>query len=470
VADRYDLLVVGMGSGGMVAAEFATTLDLRVGVVERERVGGDCLWTGCVPSKALLASAKAAHVMRHADHYGIDPVAPSIDTARVWSRIRRIQDEIAATDDSPGRYREELGVDIHFGAARVIGPRSVTVGDGKQLEGRFILLCTGSRPFVPPVEGLVEAGFLTSETVFELERAPDSITFIGGGPIAIELAQAFTRLGVPTTVLQRGDRILARDEPMLVERLTARLRAEGVDLRLGVGLERVTVEDGMKVVHGREGGQPRSWAAHEIFVAAGRHPNVDGLGVEEIGVRVGRRGVETDDRLRTSVESIYAAGDVAGRYLFTHSAGYEAVRAVRNMFFPGSSKGPYAVPWCTFCDPELAHAGLTEAEAVSEHGADDVAVWVQDLAHSDRARTDGAEDGAIKLVTAKGKLIGAHVLAPSAGEVIHEPALAIHERMRLSDVASMIHVYPTIAIGVQQLAADVAYERAGRYKFLVRKG
>jgi pyruvate/2-oxoglutarate dehydrogenase complex dihydrolipoamide dehydrogenase (E3) component len=466
MAARYDLVIVGMGSGGMVAAEFAATLGVRVAVVERGRVGGDCLWTGCVPSKALLASAKAAHTMRHADHYGITPVTPEVDTSRVWARIRRVQQEIAATDDNPDRYRE-MGLDLVFGAARIVAPDAVEV-DGERLEAKHILLCTGSRPVTPPIEGLAEAGFLTSENVFELERAPRSITLIGGGPIAIEMAQAFARLGLQTTVLQRDDRILPRDEPDLVERLMAKLRDEGVELCLGVQTDRVTVENGHKVVHGTHAGRPAAWRAEEILVGAGRRPNVEGLGLDELGVRVGPRGVETDDRLRTNVSSIYAAGDVAGRFLFTHSAGFEGVRAVRNMFFPGSSKGAYAVPWCTFTDPELAHAGMTVAEAREQHGADDVEVFRQDLTHSDRARAEGAEEGAIILVTAKKRIVGAHILAPSAGELIHELALAIHQKMKLGDVASMIHVYPTLAIGVSQLAAEAAFESAQKYKFLVR--
>jgi pyruvate/2-oxoglutarate dehydrogenase complex dihydrolipoamide dehydrogenase (E3) component len=241
-----------------------------------------------------------------------------------------------------------------------------------------------------------------------------------------------------------------------------------VRLCLDVEIERVTVEAGEKVVHGRQADAPMTWRAEEILVAAGRRPNVEGLGLEEIGVELGPRGIQTDDRLRSSVSSVYAAGDVAGRFLFTHSAGYEAVRAVRNMFFPGSSKGAYAVPWCTFTDPELAHAGMTVAQAEEKHGTDDVEVFRQDLSHSDRARAEGAEEGAIVIVAARKRVVGAHVLAPGAGELIHELALAIEENMKVSDLADMIHVYPTLAIGVAQLAAEAAFESAQKYKFLVR--
>jgi pyruvate/2-oxoglutarate dehydrogenase complex dihydrolipoamide dehydrogenase (E3) component len=458
-----------MGSGGMVGAEFAATIGLRVAVVERGRVGGDCLWTGCVPSKALLASAKAAHTMKVADRYGLPSIDPiDIDTSLVWKRLRAVQQEIAGADDDPERYRA-MGVEIIAAQARITGPNTVElVGQDRTLEARFILICTGSRPLTPEIDGLKEAGYLTSENVFEIERAPRSIAMIGGGPIAIEMAQAFTRLGIRTTVLQKGPGILPRDEPDLVATLTARLREEGVDLRLNVATERVAVAEGRKIVYGAEAGEPAKWEAEELLVAVGRRPNVEGLGLEEVGVKVGRRGIEIDERMRTAVPSIYAAGDVAGRFLFTHSAAYEAVRAIRDAFYPGKGKVTDLVPWCTFTDPELAHAGLTVAEAEKKHG-DDVEVWRMELAHSDRARADASTEGAIVVVTAKGKVVGAHILAPSAGEMIHELALAVNEGMKLAQLASLIHVYPTLSTSIGQLAGEAAFEGAKRLRWLVRK-
>jgi pyruvate/2-oxoglutarate dehydrogenase complex dihydrolipoamide dehydrogenase (E3) component len=460
----YDLIIVGMGSAGMVAAEFASKLPIKVAAVEGHRVGGDCLWTGCVPSKALVASAKAAHTMRHADVYGLTAVKARVDTARVWARIHAIQRDLASTDDNPDRFRAE-GVDVLLGAARLTSSTTVRVGD-EEHEARYVLLATGSRPATPPIEGLADAGFLTSERIFELDRAPASLVMIGAGPVSMELAQALTRLGVRVTVLELAPTVLDREEPDLAERLLRTLRAEGVDLQVDVAIDRVSVSrDGAeKTVHAGE----RSWTADEIFVGAGRRPNVDGLGLEEAGVRVGERGVEVDDKLRTSVKTIYAAGDVAGRWLFTHSAGYEAARAVRNMFLPGSGGGDYVVPWCTFTDPELAHAGLTEAQARTEHGDAAVQVWRQDLSHSDRARTESAADGEIRIVTAKGRVVGAHALAPSAGELIGELALAIDRKLKLTDLASVVHVYPTIALAIQQIAGEAAYAAAQRYAWLVR--
>ena len=456
---RYDLIIVGMGSGGMVAAEFAATLGLKIAVLERSRVGGDCLWTGCVPSKALLASAKAAHHMRTAGEFGIEPVEPRIDTAKVLDRVRAVQRSIAATDDDPERFRA-LGIDVRVGEpATLTGPHGVRAGD-EELEAKHILLCTGSRPTVPPIAGLAEADPLTSETVWELPRAPRSLTILGGGPIGIELAQAFQRLGTTVTVLQKGPRFLPRDEPELVDRLVGRLESEGVALHSDVDADRVTVEDGMKVVHA---GADR-YAAEELLVAAGRTPNTEGLGLEALGIGV---PPAVDDRSRTSVPSIYAIGDLAGRYRFTHSAASEGVKAVRDMFFPGKGRFENLVPWATFSDPELAHAGLTIAEATERHG-DDVEVWRMELAHSDRARTDGETDGAIVAVCAKRKLVGAHVLAPAAGELIGELTLAIEKGMRFSDLASTIHVYPTLSTSIAQLSGEAAFEGAQRYKWLVR--
>ncbi|HSO94400.1 MAG TPA: FAD-dependent oxidoreductase [Acidimicrobiia bacterium] len=470
MVDRYDLVIVGMGSGGMVAAEFAATLDLKVAVAERGRVGGDCLWTGCVPSKTAIASGKVAHHMRHADEWGLEPAPPRVDRARVWERIRAVQQDVASTDDNPQRF-VELGLDLVYGAARLTGPNTVVVktetGD-RELQTRYILLCTGSRPAVPDIEGLESVGFVTSETLFELTDPPATFVNIGGGPIAVEMVQAFTRLGMPTTLLQKGPRILPRDEPALVDILVERLRAEGVDLRFNVETSRVSRRGDKKVVEGTEDGQPTTWEADEILVAVGRQPNIDDLGLEELGIETGPKGVTVDNRGRTTVDTVYACGDVAGRHLFTHSAAYEGVRAVRDMFFPGKGKVVASVPWCTFTDPELAHAGMTEAEARSAY-KDDVEVWRQDLVHNDRARADNATDGAILVITHKSRVVGAHILAPAAGEMIHEFALAIAEDVKLSELSQFMHVYPTVSTSVGQLAGEAAFEKAEKLRWLVKR-
>ncbi len=463
-----DLVIVGMGSGGMPAAEFATTLGLKVAVVERARVGGDCLWTGCVPSKALLASAKVAHHVRHADRWGLPLFqAPSVDTSRVWRRIKEVQRQIATTDDDPARY-EEMGVELITGTARLVDGTTVEV-DGRRLETRFVLLCTGSRPATPPIPGLADAGFLTSESIFELDRCPASLVFIGGGPIAVELAQACHRLGVEVTVLQKDPGILPRDEPELARRLADLLVDEGLRLRVGADATAVEVlPTGRKVVVATVDGEETRFEADEIFVGAGRVPNVEALGLEEVGIQVGPRGIQTDDRGRTAVKTVYAAGDAAGRTLFTHSAAYEGVRALRDMFFPGKGTVDATIPWCTFTDPELAHVGLTSAEATERYG-DDAHVWRMDLDHNDRARADGTDRGAVIIVTGpKRRIVGGHILSASAGELVHELALAEAQGLRLDDLAGLVHVYPTLATSIGLLAAESVFDNAARIRRVTR--
>lgn len=462
----YDLVIVGMGSAGVVAAEFAASLPVRVAAVERDRVGGDCLWTGCVPSKALLAAAHAAHGVRTAGRFGITVPEPEIDTAAVFAHIREVQDRIGSTDDSPDRFRA-LGIDVLVGeAARLDGPHRLTVGE-RTLDAKRVLLCPGSKPAIPPVDGLEAIEPLTSESIWEVDRAPASMLLLGGGPIAVEMAQGFARLGVRVTVLELADRLLAREEAELADRLTHRLRAEGVTIELGVKIDRATrdPETGEKVLHAGE----RSFRAEEVVVAAGRTPQTDDLGLETVGLAAGANGaLPVDDRSRTQHAWLYAVGDVTGGYQFTHAAAAEAGAAVRDMFFPGRGRPSGLVPWATFTDPELARVGVTSAEAIERHGADAVEVHSIELARSDRARAERDDDGLLVVVTKDDEILGAHVLAPHAGEMIGELTLAIHAGVKLSALASVIHVYPTYATSIAQLAAESAYARAERYHWLVR--
>lgn len=453
----YDVVIIGVGSAGMIAGEVAAKIGVKAALAERQRVGGDCLWTGCVPSKALLASAKAAHTIRHAGKYGLVATEVEVDSATVWRRVREIQQEIAATDDNPEKYAE-LGVDLLWGEASFEGEHRVRVGE-RVVTAKYALVCSGARPAAPSVEGLAEAGYLTSENVFELERAPRSLIVIGGGPIGVEMAQAMNRLGVKTTVLQRAARILERDEPALAGILLKRLRGEGVEVQLGAELSSAGRNGAGKFVRGRAEGRDAEWTAEEVLVAAGRKPNVETLGLERAGVKTGPRGIMVDDKLRTSARWVYAAGDCAGRFLFTHSAGAEAVTALRNMFFPGSASAPETVPWTTFTDPELAHVGMTADEARSKLGQQNVRVYEWELGHSDRARAEGATEGRIIVVTdAKFKLVAAHVLAPAAGEMIAQFTLALNRGLRLTpDFGNLVQVYPTFSTSISQLAGEATY-------------
>jgi pyruvate/2-oxoglutarate dehydrogenase complex dihydrolipoamide dehydrogenase (E3) component len=468
MSDDFDLVIIGLGSGGTLAAEFAAgQLGLRVAAVERGRIGGDCLWTGCVPSKALIASARVAHTVREAHHFGVGVPAPVIDLDAVWGRIKTVQAGIAATDDSPDRFRE-LGVDLIEGTGRITGYRQVTVdtADGpRQLDARFVLVCTGSRPAVPPIPGLAEVDFITSETLFELDRPPDSLIMIGGGPIASELAQSMVRLGVPTTVLEMAHRLVPRDEPELADRLGQILRDEGVVVHLSTAATAVRSGGDGVIVETADG----EHTAAGLVVATGRVANVETLGLDRLGVPVSASGVTVDGRNRTLVPTIYVVGDAAaGRPQFTHSAAYDAVLAVRDMFFPGRGAASQLVPWCTFTEPELAHVGLTAAEARERHGPRHVEVHRHELAHNDRARADGTTEGLIIVVAVKDRIVGAHALAPAAGELIHELAVAIRFGIGLDELSEMVHIYPTLATGVGRIAGDRAFRTAHRYRAVAR--
>ena len=470
----YDLVVVGMGAAGLTATEFATGLGLRVAVVERSRVGGDCLWTGCVPSKALVASAKVAHTMRNAHLLGIGSVEPTIDLPTVWRRARAVQAEIAATDDNPHRYRQ-MGAELIFGHARLTGPNEVTVqaddGSTTVLDTRFVLLCTGSRPHIPTIEGLTSDWCLTSENLFQLNAPPASLAIIGGGPMGVEMAQSLQRLGVEITLFQRAHTLLPRSERSLVARLTEMVVEEGVVVHTTADVRScnrradrmvdvvATVGHDGRVVNLRVAG---------VLVAAGRGARIDDLGLEDHGIEVTERGVQVDDRGRTAVRTVYAAGDAAGRRFLTNSAGHEAVRAVRDMFFPGKGTVGSAIPSCVFSDPELASVGLTVDQAEEQFGSDSDS-WRIGLEHNDRARTDAHSQGAVVVVTAKGRIVGAHILAPGAGEMIHELSLAIQRDLRLEELAEAVHVYPTVAGAIGQLATESAYEKAHRLRWMMKR-
>ncbi|MGH9244725.1 MAG: dihydrolipoyl dehydrogenase family protein [Acidimicrobiales bacterium] len=470
---RYDLVIVGAGSGGIVAARVAAAFGIRVALVERGRIGGECLWTGCVPSKALVAAARVTNTIRTADRLGLAGGRPDIDTAEVWKRVRAVQEEIASVDDDPDKLRA-AGIDVVFGGAALSGRHEVTVTDfgtgtgDERLVGGVILLCTGSRPAEPAIEGLADAGYLTHETVFELARPPDSLVIVGGGSVGVELAQALRRLGVRATLLEREPRILPDEEPGLADRLERRLAAEGVEVVAGADVRRVTVEEGHKVVHARidDDGEDAAFPAAEVLVAAGRRANVDGLGLETVGVEVGPLGITVDDRGRTNVPGIYAAGDVTGPPRFTHAAAHDAVAAVRDAFLPGRGRRASLVPRCTFTDPELAGVGMTEAEARDVFGRG-VGTWRSDLARTDRARTDAVADCEVVLVTDESRrLVGAHLLAPHAGEMIGELALAVDRELHIDDLARLVHVYPTLSIGIHELATRVALRRWRRMRWL----
>lgn len=457
----YDLLIIGAGSAGMAAAEVAPRMGVRAALIERDRIGGDCLWTGCVPSKALIAAARSAHRMKTARMLGLPQCQAEVDTALVLERVRQVQREIAATTDSAEHF-ERLGVDVLAGEARIRDEHSADVS-GRVITARYMLLATGSRPSIPPIPGLEDVAYLTSDSLFHLERLPPSLIVIGGGPVAVEMAQATRRLGVAVTMLEAGPQLLRREDPALAARVRMTLEQEGVSVFTGVRVERVEARGADRVVRGVIGGKGHEWPAADVLVAAGRSPNIEDLGLRGAGITSGPKGVVVDDRMRTSVPSIFAAGDVAGRFLFTHSAVSEATTALRNMFYPGSKAATTIVPWTTFTDPELGHAGMTRSEAEANLGPERVLEFRAPLAESDRARADAAEGELIAVTNTDYRLLGVHVFAPGAGDMMGMLASAIGRGDRLTpDFANAIQVYPTISFSMSQLAADATYRQLRR--------
>jgi pyruvate/2-oxoglutarate dehydrogenase complex dihydrolipoamide dehydrogenase (E3) component len=458
---KYDIVVIGGGTAGLVTAAGSAGLGARVALIERDRLGGECLWTGCVPSKALIGSARIAHAFRNAGAFGIGASEPDVDAARVLESVREVRALIQPHDD-PARFRA-MGVDVIEGAARFASPHEVEV-KGRRLRARRFVIATGSRAAVPPIEGLTEAGYYTHETAFDRDTIPQSVAIIGGGAIGIEFAQAYARLGRRVTVVEMLDEILFREEPEIAARLRVVLEAAGVRILTGRRVTRVERgADGVARLStdggGADAGNGEVIEAAEVLVATGRRPNVEDLDLEEAGVLVDRQGVLVDDRLRTSQNHIFAAGDVTGGYLFTHVADHEARTVVRNALFPGSARVRYdVIPWCTFTDPELAHVGLTEAEARERHG-DEVRAFTYDLRQLDRAVADRAAVGCVKVLTdRRGRILGGHILAPSAGTMIVEVALAMQQGLKLDALSALVHPYPTMSEAVRRTAD--AYRRS----------
>jgi pyruvate/2-oxoglutarate dehydrogenase complex dihydrolipoamide dehydrogenase (E3) component len=439
---RHDLIVIGGGVGGLVTASVAGQLGLDVVLIERgEHLGGDCLHHGCVPSKTLIRSAEVAHLARRAAEFGIQTTAPVTDLGAVMDRVRDVIAAIQPHDD-PERFRG-YGVDVRFGEARFTGPRTVSV-DGTALHGRRFVIATGSRPAVAPIPGLEAAGYLTNETLFAQRVLPRRLAVLGGGPIGLELAQSFARLGAEVTVLERAGRILPREDDEVTAELQALLRREGLTIHTGTTVERVSVEHGQKQVHCR--GSDATWtlAVDEILVATGRQPNTERLELEQAGVAVAPTGIPVDARLRTSAGHIYACGDVVGPFPFTHMAEYQAGIIIANAVFRVPKRVNYrVVPWVTYTRPELAQVGLTE-QAARDRG---LAVQIARIPfrNIDRALAEGSGEGLMKLVVHKRRVAGATILGPHAGELIHEMVLAMQARVPVSTIAAAIHAYPTFS-------------------------
>ena len=449
-----DVVVIGAGSGGLVAALIVATLRARVTLVEKDRMGGDCLNTGCVPSKSLIRSAKLAADMRRGHDLGFATPSPVVDFKAVMARVQRIIQTIEP-HDSPERY-ESLGVNVALGRAVVKSPWQVEVqedsGETRTINTRSIIIATGASPFVPPIKGLAEIDYLTSDNVWQLQEQPERMVVLGGGPIGSELSQAFARLGSDVTQIEAADRVMTREDPEVSELVGRSLQADGVKLLTSHLANAVVTEtDGSHalIAEPTDGGDPITVPFDQVMVAVGRKANVAGLGLEDIGVALTDRGtIAVDDFLQTNFPNIYAIGDVAGPYQFTHTASHMAYYAATNALFSTfwRQKVDYRViPWCTFVSPEVAHVGLSEAEAQSQEV--DYEVTRYDVAGLDRALADEEAHGFVKVLTAAGsdRIIGATIVADHAGDLLHEYVLAMKHGLGLGKILATVHVYPTLA-------------------------
>jgi pyruvate/2-oxoglutarate dehydrogenase complex dihydrolipoamide dehydrogenase (E3) component len=429
----FDVVVIGGGTAGLVTASGCARLGRRVALIDREHLGGECLWTGCVPTKALVASAKLAHQMRNAKSWGIDGVEPRFTPKSIMDSMRAARDAIAPHDD-PEKFRK-LGIDVIKGEARLVSESDVEVA-GRHLIARDIVIATGSRTAVPPIEGLEQRGFIDHVSFLQRDEFPKSVAILGGGYIGIEFAQMLRRFGCAVAVFESGDEIVNHEDADVI-----------------AAMRRVLLDEGIEIHTRHPVRNANELKADAIFVAAGRRGNIENLGLEAAGVKTDRNYIVVDRYLQTSAPRIWACGDVHGGLQFTHVAAYEAVKLVRNILFPGKSAVNYDdVPWALYTDPEVGHIGLTEAEA-RKRG--DVRIYTVPMQDVDRAIVDRTTAGFLKLVCdGNGYLLGAHAMCANASTLIQELVIARKKKMKIGDLAQLISPYPSLADAVQKAASQ----------------
>jgi pyruvate/2-oxoglutarate dehydrogenase complex dihydrolipoamide dehydrogenase (E3) component/uncharacterized membrane protein YdjX (TVP38/TMEM64 family) len=447
---RYNLVVVGAGTAGLISATGGAGLGAKVALVERHLLGGDCLNVGCVPSKGIIGAARIAALAREAGGFGVRTGTVDVDFATVMARMRRLRATLAPIDGAP--RLTSLGIDVYLGEARFTSPTTVEV-DGRTLEFSRAVIATGARAAAPPIPGLADVDYLTNETLFWLTELPRRLAVIGAGPIGCEMAQAFRRLGAEVTVLNADPHALPREDADAAAIVERRLVAEGVQLLNAVTITRVERRGAEVVLHYAQTGTSASVAADRVLVGVGRAPNVDALGLEAAGVVYDRLGVTVNDYLQTTNPRIYAAGDVCSRYQFTHTADALARIVLTNALFLGRRKASaLTVPWCTYTTPEVAHVGLYEKDATAKGiETDTITVPLHDV---DRARLDGEDEGFFRVLVAKGsdRILGATLVAAHAGDMISEVSVAMAGKVGLGTLANVIHPYPTQAEAIKKAA------------------
>ncbi len=451
-AEKYNLVVIGAGTAGLVTAAGAAGLGAKVALIEQHLMGGDCLNVGCVPSKTIIRSSRAVADQNNASPLGVHPTSPpQVDFVSVMARMRKLRAQISP-NDSAQRFKN-LGVDVFLGAGRFKNDKEIEV-DGKILKFKKAVIASGARALEPLVPGLSEAGFLTNETVFSLTEQPKRLAVIGGGPIGCELAQSFHRLGSEVTVLHKNAHLLDREDQEAADIIQKAFIKEKINLALNVTITRVEKNASGKTIHYTIDGKSQSVVVDEILIGAGRAPNVENLNLDAVHVRYDKRtGVKVNDHLKTTNPNIYAAGDVCMNWKFTHAADAAARIVIQNTLFCGRKKlSSLVMPWCTYTDPEIAHVGLYERDA---HKAGfDTQTFVTHLKDVDRAITDGETDGFVKIHVKKGsdKILGATVVSKHAGDMISELTLAITAGVGLGKISGVIHPYPTQAEAIKRTA------------------
>ncbi|MDH5298914.1 MAG: FAD-dependent oxidoreductase [Desulfobulbaceae bacterium] len=441
----FDLAVIGGGAAGLTVTAGAARLGARVLLIEREpNLGGDCLHFGCIPSKTLIRTAAVYHQLRHAHRYGLPRMElPPVEFTAVARRIREVIATIQC-HDSPERF-SKLGARVEFGHAEFIDPHAVRVNGRTHTAGKWVI-ATGSSPATPEIPGLERAGYLTNRELFSLEKLPQSLLVLGGGPIAMEMAQAFCRLGSRVEVIQRSGQILSREDKDLADLIMGRLAEEGVVFHLGATVKEVRDSGhGREVVYTNREGEEKTVRGQELLVAMGRSANIRDLGLAHIGIAHGEGGITVDQRLRTSHGHIYAAGDVTGAYQFTHAAGYEGGIVIGNALFHLPRRADYRLmPWCTYTEPELASVGMNEKRA--QQAGMEFSVWSEEFAANDRSLAEGEGLGRIKLLLDRNERpMGVQILGRHAGELMGEWVAAMNGKVKLSTLAAAVHPYPTLA-------------------------
>ncbi len=458
----FDVVVLGGGAGGLFAASGAAALGAKTCMIEKNKLGGDCTWYGCMPSKALLKSAHALALVKRLKDFGISSGDTRYDTGKAMSHVRDIINKVST--HHPAEVFEKRGIRVIFGNPKFIDNKTIEV-NGERISAKRFIIATGSHPVVPPIPGLKEVDFLTNETVFDLNTLPKSMIVLGGGPIGVELSQAFSRLGVEVSIVEMLGRILFREDFETADVLTNVIKRDGIKIFTGKKAVKFRKENGQVIVTLEDKDKNISEIkAEKVLVAVGRAPNVQGLDLEKAGVEHEKTGIKVNEFLQTSQANIFACGDVVGPYLFSHIAAYQAALAVRNSLLPLlRQKVNYeSVPWATFTDPELAHLGLTEEEAREKYEVRDLKIYRSYLKETDRAVTDMEEDGLAKVICdKKGYILGAHIVGANAGEIIHEYVIAKAERLTIGKLSSTIHIYPTLAQVVKKTADQYLLEKLG---------